>query len=260
MRSRTVLLISATLLALGAAAFAQGPRPGKNSLRIRDREQEIYFYPRVGEGSHSKVLFLPGDGGWRGFAITIAEDLASSGHDVYGLDTRRYLQSFTAPSVLTPAEIASDFRQIASWIRQGNSERVLLMGWSEGAGLSLAAATDPTNKEIFEGLIAIGATEQNILAWHWSDIMAELRKELPKEPTFASVDYVGKVAPLPLFMIASSGDEYISLAATRKLFSAAHDPKRMVLIEARDHKYEGATGEFFRTLPDAVQWVVEQRR
>jgi pimeloyl-ACP methyl ester carboxylesterase len=260
MSSRIVLLISATLLAFGAAAFAQGPRPGKNSLRVREHEQEIYFYPGVGGGSHGKVLFTPGDGGWRGFAITIAEDLASSGHDVYGLDTRRYLQSFTGSSVLKPAEIASDFRQIAAWIRQGSSARVLLMGWSEGAGLSLAAAADPTNKEMIEGLIAIGATEQNILAWHWSDVMAELRKELPKEPTFASVDYMGKVAPLPLFMIASSGDEYVSLDATRKLFSAALNPKRMVVIEARDHKYEGATGEFFRALPDGLRWVVEQRR
>jgi pimeloyl-ACP methyl ester carboxylesterase len=248
------------LLALGAAAFAQGPQPGKNSFRIREHEQDIYFYPAVGGSSHGKVLFTPGDGGWGGFAITIAKRLASSGHDVYGLDTRRYLQSFTGSSVLKPAEIASDFRQIAGWIRQGSSERVLLIGWSEGAGLSLAAAADLLNKNIFEGLITIGATEQNILAWHWSDVMAELRKGLPNEPTFASVDYVGKVAPLPVFMIASSGDEYISLDAARKLFLAAHDPKRMVVIEARDHKYGGATGEFFRTLPDALRWVVEQRR
>lgn len=260
MKPRTVLLISAMMLALSAAALAQGPRPGKNSLRIREHEQEIYFYPGVGGGPHDKVLFTPGDGGWRGFAITIAENLASSGHDLYGLDTRRYLQSFTGSSVLKPAEIASDFRQIAGWIRHGGSERVLLMGWSEGAGLSLAAAADPTNKDIFEGLIAIGATEQNILAWHWSDVMAELRNGLPKEPTFASVDYVGKVAPLPLFMIASSSDEYVSLDATRKLFSAARDPKRIVVIEARDHKYGGAAGEFFRTLPDALQWVAEQLR
>lgn len=260
MRSRIVLLIGVTVLAFGAAAFAQGPRPGKNSLRVREKEQEIYFYPGVGGGSHGKVLFTPGDGGWRGFAITIAEDLASSGNDVYGFNTRRYLQSFTGSSVLKPAEIASDFQQIADWIRQGSSDRVLLMGWSEGAGLSLAAAADPTNKDIFEGLIAIGATEQNILAWHWSDVIAELRRGLPNEPTFATADYVGRVSPLPLFMIASSNDKYVSLDATRKLFSAAHDPKLMVVIEARDHKYGGATGEFFRTLHDALRWVVEQRR
>lgn len=113
---------------------------------------------------------------------------------------------------------------------------MLLIGWSEGAGLSLAAAADPTNKDVFESLIAIGAAEQNILAWHWSDVMAELRKELPKEPTFVRVDYVGKVAPRTLFMIASSGDEHVSLDPTRKLFSATHDPKRMVVIEARDRK------------------------
>lgn len=255
------ILISVAMLTLWVAASAHAAaRPGRNKLTLREQEQEIYFYPAAGGSSHGNVLFAPGDGGWRGFALTIAETLAASGYDVYGLDTHRYLQSFTGPTVLKPTDIAADFRQLARWIRQDSSGRLVLVGWSEGAGLSLAAAGDPQNNEIFEGLITIGATEQNILAWHWSDVMAQLRKKLPDEPTFASNDYVGRVTPLPLFMIASSGDEYVSPQATHKLFSAAHDPKRMVVIDARDHRYAGATEEFFRTLREALQWVVQQRR
>jgi pimeloyl-ACP methyl ester carboxylesterase len=254
------LLTGVMVLVFGATALAQGARPGKNELSVRNQRQEIYFYTPAPGGLHRKVLFAPGDGGWRGFVITVAESLASSGYEVYGLDTRHYLQSFTGPAELKPGEIAADFREIAGWIRQSSTQRVLLVGWSEGAGLALAAASDPQNKDLFEGLIAIGATEQNVLAWHWSDVVAELRKKLPNEPTFASADYTGKVAPLPLFMIASSGDEYISSEATRKLFSAARDPKRMVLIEARDHKYGGATSEFFRTLMEALQWVLQHHQ
>lgn len=255
-----LVLAGAMILVFGTAAFAHAARPGKNDLSIRNQHQEIYFYRAAGGGPHRTVLFAPGDGGWRGLAVTIAETLASSGYDVYGLDTRRYLQGFTGLAVLKPTEIATDFRQIANWIRENNPDRILLVGWSEGAGLALAAASDPQNKQAFEGLIAIGATEQNVLAWHWSDVVAELRKRLPDEPTFPSADYTSKVAPLPLFMIASSGDEYVSSDATRKLFSAARDPKRLVVIEARDHKYGGATSKFFRTVREALEWVLQQRQ
>ena len=261
MARRKCILISVAAMAFCLAASAlDAIRPGTNRLSLREQEQEIYFYPAVGVRQRGTVLFTPGDGGWRGFAVTIAEALAASGYDVYGLDTHRYLASFTGPRVLKPSEIAADFRQIAAWIRQGNSPKVVLVGWSEGAGLSLAAAADPQNANIFEGVIAVGTTEQNILAWHWSDTMAQLRKKLPNEPTFASADYAARVAPLPLFMIASSKDEYVSPEATHKLFLAANDPKRLIVVEARDHKYSGATGEFFRTLREALQWVRQQHQ
>ena len=259
MKFGRALLSCAMMLLLARAPFAQAARTGKNDLIIRKQQQQIYLYTAAGR-AHGKVLFAPGDGGWRGFAITIAETISSSGYDVYGLDTRRYLQGFSGPAVLKPTEIAADFRQIADWIREGNRDRIVLMGWSEGAGLALAAASDPQNRDIFAGVIAVGAAERNILAWHWSDVVAQLRKKLPNEPTFTSAEYAGKVAPLPLFMIASTGDEYVSPDATRKLFSAARDPKRMVMIEASDHKYGGATSDFFRSVKEALEWVLEQRR
>lgn len=257
-RKRILISVAAMATCLAASAPA-AVHPGRNKLSLREQEQEIYFYPAAGVGWQGTVLFTPGDGGWRGFAVIIAETLAASGYDVYGLDTHRYLESFTGPRVLKTSEIAADFRQIAAWIAEGKAGRVVLLGWSEGAGLSLAAAADPRNKDIFGGVIAVGTSEQNILAWHWSDMMAQLRKKLPNEPTFASADYVGRVTPLPLFMIASSGDEYVSTEATRKLFSVASDPKRLAVVEASDHKYAGAKEEFFGTLREALQWVRLQR-
>jgi hypothetical protein len=57
--------------------FAQSPmpeiKPGENSVAIRGRRQKIYFYPGAGAAPHHKILFAPGDGGHRGFAIKIAE-------------------------------------------------------------------------------------------------------------------------------------------------------------------------------------------
>lgn len=248
-------VICAVILSVGNWLQAQVPQPGKNKLSIRGQQQEIYFYPAAGPGPHHKVLFAPGDGGWRGFAVTIAEQMAATGYDVYGLDTRHYLQSFTGTTVLTTSEVASDFAQMAQWLRQGGSEPVLLAGWSEGAGLGLAAVAEPGNRTVFAGLVAVGAVEYNILGWRWSDMAAQLTRKLPHEPTFKSADVIAKVSPLPLFMIASTGDEYIAPDIARRLFAMAGEPKRLFVINARDHKFSGSTEEFFRTLREGLNWI-----
>jgi pimeloyl-ACP methyl ester carboxylesterase len=255
---KSVLLLTAVIAVCGML-FADVPKPGKNTVSVRGQAQNIYYFPASG-ASRGKVLFAPGDGGWRGFALEIAKQMQAAGYDVYGLDTRLYLQSFADSGGLKTSDIAADYRQIADWIRQGGNGRVLLTGWSEGAGLGLAAAADKQNKSIFEGLVAIGMTEQNILAWRWTDAWAEVTKKVPNEPTFPSSLFVGQVSPLPFFIIASSDDEYTSPEATRSLVAAARDPKKFVMIEARDHKYGGNTETLFRTLRDALLWIVQQHR
>jgi len=255
---RKTIAFSVAVLTLLAFAAAEVPQPGKNNVVVRGQRQEIYFYPAAGAGPHRKVLFAPGDGGWRGFAITIAQNLAAAGYDVYGLDTRRYLQSFSGASVLTTSEIAADFHEMARWAGQGSKGRILLVGWSEGAGLGLAAAAAPENRDLFAGLVAIGTAERNLLAWHWTDIAAEITKRLPNEPTFKSADFVGKVTPLPLAMIASAHDEYVSPDETRALFAAAGEPKRLAMIDASNHKYDGKTDEFFAALRESLNWIQQQ--
>jgi fermentation-respiration switch protein FrsA (DUF1100 family) len=257
-RLRQVILFAAVIFALLASAAAEVPQPGKNKVVVRGQQQDVYFYPAAGNGAHRKILFAPGDGGWRGFAITMAEKMAAAGYDVYGVDTRRYLQSFTGASVLQPGEIAADFRQMAQWAMQGSGQRVLFVGWSEGAGLGLVAAAAPGNRSVFDGAVAIGLPEYNILAWHWQDIAAELTKKMPNEPAFKSADYISGVAPLPLAVIASAQDEYVSPKTTRALFAAAGKPKRLTVIEGGDHKYSGKNGEFFTALQDSLNWIQQQ--
>lgn len=258
-RHSAFIFVCAVLLGMAAWAPAQTLPPGKSKVTIRGQDLDIYHYAAAGAGQHAKVLFAPGDGGWRGFAIDIAENLSAGGFDVYGIDTRRYLQSFTGPTVLKTSEIASDFAQLAHVLSPGGEERVLLVGWSEGAGLGLAAASG-ASRSVFTGMVAIGTPEHNILAWRWTDLGAEVTKKLPNEPTFKSADLIAKVSPLPLFMVASTDDEYISTDATRALFAAAAEPKRLAIIKASNHRYGGNTEEFFSTLRGALSWIQQQSR
>jgi type IV secretory pathway VirJ component len=103
----SVLLV----LLLSVNTLAQAQKRGENSVAIREKEQRTYYYPAVGSRLNRKVLFVPGDGGWRGFAIVVAERMASWGYDVYGLDTSNYLESFThKDDHLREADVMSDFR------------------------------------------------------------------------------------------------------------------------------------------------------
>lgn len=243
---------------LPGALFAQVPTPGKNRLVIRGQQQEIYFYPAP-QGSpqpHPKVLFAPGDLGMWGFAVTIAKTVSSSGYDVYGLDTRRYLDSFTSKSsTLKEGEATSDFLTLIRWITGGTNERVFLLGWSEGAGLCLIAAASEENKKHVAGLITLGMTETNSLAWRWSDLFSYITKKDPNEPLFNSADYLPTVAPVPLLMLQASHDQYITVEAAKRLFSIAQEPKRFRLIEARNHRFEGNQEELFQAIREGLQWT-----
>lgn len=243
------------VVALCASVYAQAPRAGKNALSIRGHEQRIYLYQATSPERHRNILFASGDAGCRGFAVVIAEQLGKEGYGTYCLDVFHYLQSFTGKTTLTTEQIASDFDQIAGWIRQKDHEPILLVGWSEGAGLDLAAAANSANKFVFEGIIAIGLPTDNILAWRWKDIGAWITKRSPHEPTFKSADFMSRIAPLPLFVIGSTSTQWVTPEATRQLFSLAHEPKKLIMVAARDHKYSDNTQAFFDALREALDWV-----
>lgn len=247
------------VVALGAGVYAQIPRAGKNTFTIRGQEQRIYLYQATSLGQHRKILFSPGDAGCRGFAAVIAEQLAKQGYDTYCLDVLHYLESFTGKTILTTEQIASDFNQIARWIEPKDHEPILLVGWSEGAGLDLAAAANSANKFVFDGIIAIGLPQDNILAWRWKDVGAWITKKAPREPAFKSADFIPRIAPLPLFVIGSTSTQWVTPEATRQLFSLAHEPKKLVMVAARDHKYSGNTQAFFNVLREALDWVQQKR-
>jgi fermentation-respiration switch protein FrsA (DUF1100 family) len=148
-----------------------------------------------------------------------------------------------------------DFREIARWMTQGTNEPVILVGWSEGAGLCLLAASSEENKKTFAGLISVGMTESNVLGWKWSDDLTYLTKQDPKEPAFLSTDFLPKVAPLPILMIHSTRDEYVPVEGAKRLFSVAQEPKRFLLIEARNHHFEGNQEQFFGRLREGLEWI-----
>jgi fermentation-respiration switch protein FrsA (DUF1100 family) len=151
----------------------------------------------------------------------------------------------------------SDFFTIASWLSPKPNERVILFGWSEGAGLCLLASVPKENKAKFNGLITMGLPDTAVLGWKWSDLATYITKKDAKEPEFPIIGYMPKIAPLPLFMIQSTHDEYVTVDTANKLFFSAQQPKKISLIEALNHRFDGNKDEFYRTLSEGLKWISE---
>lgn len=225
---------------------------------LRGKNIDIHIYPgaKVPDSPGSGVFFAPGDGGWRGFAITIAESLSSWGYDTYGIDTKDYLEMFTGRKNLTPADVMQDYHTLGLWMQERTYEPVTILGWSDGAGLGVLAASSEDNRGVFNGLIALGLGESNILGWRKADYVTYLTHNEPDEPKFLSSDYIAKVSPLPFFMIQSAQDQYIPRDEALKLFSLAQEPKKFILIEkALNHQFDGNTAGFFRELRSGLIWI-----
>jgi dienelactone hydrolase len=252
-RSVAVLCVAAALL-VATIASGQTAAPRDNTVVIRGQKQELHRHPPTATPLNKKVLFVPGVGGWRGWAITIAQTMASWGYDVQGWDTKVYLDGFTGKAPLTEADVMSDFRELADWMTNRSGERVSLVGWSEGAGMGVLGAAGERNKSVFEGFVGFGLGDENAIAWHWADNLLSLATK-PNEPTFRASDYMARIAPVPFFMIQSTHDQYTPLDEAKRLFGLARDPKRFALIEGRNHRFDGNQDEFFRTLREGLRWI-----
>ena len=98
------------------------------------------------------------------------------------------------------------------------------------------------------------------LAWRWYDMTASILRRDADEPSFAPRDYVGAVSPLPLAMIQSSTDEYTTDADRAQLLAAAKSPKKMIMIDAANHRFTDKLPELRTQLLDAITWVVSGTR
>jgi dienelactone hydrolase len=255
-----LLRFACAAVCVTALTAADAPSPGKNIVWVRGQAQEIWYYPAaIRNSSAPPVLFLPGDGGWRGFAIDLAKDMAAAGYHVYGWDIKTYLVGFTGQTGLREPNIADDTHQIARWIEQRSSDRVVLAGWSQGAAMAVVAAAFQQHRSAYAGVIALGLPDSGVLGWRWRDDLTYLTKRDPDEPTFLTVPYLRQLSPLPIVLIYSGDDEYVSPDAMKALIAAAGEPKRCIHIQAKGHRYEGARAELLKQMGEAVQWMTGPR-
>jgi pimeloyl-ACP methyl ester carboxylesterase len=239
------------LLCLIGPAAAQERR----TVSIRGHAQALRIY---GTPTGEPVIVSSGDGGWMHVAPHVADFLAARGYFVIGFDVRAYLSSFTdARSTLHAEEEPTDYRVLVDFARAQTGKAPLLVGISEGAGLSLLAATDPTVQPLIGGVIGLGLPDMNELAWRWKDALIYLTHRAPDEPSFSAASVAARVSPVHLAAIHSTHDEFVPADEIARVMAAAHPPKRLWMVDAANHRFSNNQQGLDRALLEAIAWVRE---
>jgi len=247
---RVVALVSCAL------AFAHGAQAQTaETITIRGHSVPLRLY---GTRGHTPVIVSGGDGGWIHLGPHVAEVLAAKGFFVVGFDVKAYLASFTSgKTTLRPEDEPGDYKVLADFAARGATLKPILIGVSEGAGLSVLAATDPQTQRAIAGVLGLGLPDINELGWRWKDALIYVTHGVPNEPTFSTAAIVNRVSPTPLAAIHSTQDEFVALPQVQSILERAAEPKRLWVVKASDHRFSDNLPEFDRRLLEALDWIAQ---
>jgi type IV secretory pathway VirJ component len=245
-------VLASFVLASGAEV-----KPTTMSIMLDGKAQTLVVY-RV-EGATEAVILSSGDLGWAGFVVDVAAFLASQRIAVLGFNTKAYLESFTSgTSHVEPSQVPAHFETLARTAEKalGVTSPPVLVGISEGAGLSVMAAVDPPRQPLFRGVVVLGLPASTELGWRaWRDWTTWITKQNPAEPVADSMGFMGRIAPLPFVSIQSTHDEFVPLATAKALFAAAKEPKQMHMIDASNHRFSDKRDEVHARLLEVMRWI-----
>ncbi|MDG5485591.1 alpha/beta hydrolase [Mycolicibacterium gadium] len=183
-----------------------------------------WYFPVAGGGP--AVLVCNGNGGDRSGRIALAAALNRMGLSVLLFDYRGYGGNPGQPS---EDGTAADARAAQAWLAaQPGVETVVYFGESLGGAVAvgLAAERPPAAlilRSPFTSLPDVGA-----MHYPWLPVRWLLMDRYP------SIDRIGSVH-VPVMVIAGDRDDIVPEALSRRLYDAAHEPKRYVLVPGAGH-------------------------
>jgi hypothetical protein len=257
---------------LGLACFCLGPVfPADRSparvqstatMVLHNRSLELKFSrPKAGPSTGVFILYSTGDGGWRGLDNKIYDWVASSDYVAAGFSSRSYLkclESFPEDDVTTPIRVARDFRSIVDFARSRLNlppeTRVLLIGNSRGAGLSVVAAGVRVLKRELAGVVAVALTREEEHVFH-----PRRGRGLRNQPArverieIRTYEYLSRLADIPLSVIQSEKDGYLPASEARKLFGLDTTLHTFHPIRASNHSFKGGRAELEKEIKASLQ-------
>jgi uncharacterized protein len=193
--------------------------------------------------SPTTVIVFNGNAGNRAFRAPLAAALAQRGVSVLLFDYRGYGGNAGSPS---EKGLAADARAARRYVAgRARSDRIVYFGESLGTGVAVRLAAEQPL-----ALSGVGGPAALILRSPFTSLTDTGRHHYPFLPVslmltdrFASIDRIGNIR-CPLLVIAGDRDSVIPVEQSRRLFEAAREPKRLVIVERADHNdYDLLAGE-----------------
>jgi fermentation-respiration switch protein FrsA (DUF1100 family) len=183
-----------------------------------------YAPPR---GAAAVVVLFHGNGGTVADLEPWAAAFRARGYGVVLADYRGYSGNPGEPS---EAGVYADARAILAWLEeQGIAERrIVLLGWSLGSGVAVQMAVERHPAALvllapYTALVDVAATQ-----YPFSPVRSLMIDRFDSMSKIARID-------APLMIVHGEADEVIPTAMGRRLFAAAHEPKRALYLPGTGH-------------------------
>jgi hypothetical protein len=188
-----------------------------------------WFVPGEGAAAGTVIVFN-GNAGNRAYRSELAAQLAARGLSVLLFDYRGYGENPGSP---TEEGLALDARAARRYVlsRDAVSRPLVYFGESLGSAVAVRLAVEHHPHAVilrspFTSFVEMGRLHYPILPVGWI-----LRDRYP------SIDRIARIG-CPLLVIAGSADTIVPVSQSRRLFDAAREPKRLVIVEGADHNDE----------------------
>jgi hypothetical protein len=186
--------------------------------------------PAVGQTSGS-VVFLHGNAENISSHIGGIYWLPEYGYEVFLFDYRGYGRS-TGTTELDG--VMHDAQSMISYARGHASSAdhsVTVLGHSMGGSIAISALAQLPDKSGINGLITISAFSdyrlitRDALASHWLTRPLRWPLSFTVSNRYRPVDAIGKLSPIPVFVMHSEADEIVPPHHAQELFDAARPPR-----------------------------------
>jgi uncharacterized protein len=216
------------------------PRPAQTGLV---RAEEVTFQtddsltlggwlvPPLAAPTGDVLIVFNGNAGNRSYRADLARGLAGRGIAVLLFDYRGYGGNPGLPSENGLARDARAARRFLESRADVDARRISYFGESLGAGVAVGLALEHPPRALilrspFTSLADTGRFHFPFLPVTWL-----LRDRFP------SLERIARVS-CPVLVIAAEHDTIVPTTQSRRLFEAARDPKRLLIIEGVDHNDE----------------------
>jgi fermentation-respiration switch protein FrsA (DUF1100 family) len=190
-----------------------------------------WLIPARAPATGDLVIVFNGNAGNRAYRADLARGLAELGIAVLLFDYRGYGEN---PGTPTEAGLQLDARAARRFVESRadvDRRRISYFGESLGAGIAVALALEHAPRALilrspFTSLADAGSYHFPYLPVRWL-----LRDR------FQSLERIARIE-CPLLVIAAARDSIVPTEQSRRLFEAAREPKRLVIIDGADHNDE----------------------
>jgi pimeloyl-ACP methyl ester carboxylesterase len=219
---------------------------------------DLHFANTSAPHARPLLVFATGDGGMHRKDLDMYRHLDAWGYPLVGFDARDYVKHLGPSETTTPERLAQDYRAIIAAARDAlhldPTRRVVLVGVSRGAGLSVVAAGEL--RDVVSGVVAVALTrEEEYVRWY------RRLRVFPRREVMVDVEeYLPQLEDLPLAVVQSTRDQYLRAADARLLLGPDGPRRWLQVVDAHNHSFGGARQQLYAAVQRALEWVAAPER